>query len=102
MGEQGGWRPARLADVTILLPARTSLPCRLGVPYGPTRDEYLDIFPSAERAPVHIFIHGGYWRRFTAREHSFVAPPLVAAGVTACLLMAGGCGARRSRRRARG
>lgn len=62
--------------------ARGSLSCRLGVAYGPTRDEYLDIFPSGERAPVHVFVHGGYWRRFTAREHSFVAPPLVAAGVS--------------------
>lgn len=66
--------------------ARASLPCRLGVAYGPTRDEYLDIFPSAERAPIHVFIHGGYWRRFTAREHSFVAPPLVAAGVTVVIV----------------
>jgi arylformamidase len=38
-----------------------------------------------ERAPVHVFIHGGYWRRFSARDHSFVAPPLVAAGV--CVLV---------------
>ena len=60
---------------------RSSLACRLGVKYGPTRDEYLDVFPSGEGSPVHVFIHGGYWRRFTARDHSFVAPPLVAAGL---------------------
>ncbi|HMR33983.1 MAG TPA: alpha/beta hydrolase [Geminicoccus sp.] len=65
---------------------RGSLPCRLGVAYGPTRDEYLDIFPSGEPAPVHVFVHGGYWRRFTAREHSFVAPPLVAAGVAVVIV----------------
>ena len=57
--------------------ARQNLRCRLGVPFGPTREEYLDIFPAGDGAPVHVFIHGGYWRRFTAREHSFVAPALV-------------------------
>jgi arylformamidase len=61
--------------------ARTSLDCRLGVKFGPTREEYLDIFPAGHRSPVHVFIHGGYWRRFTAREHSFIAPALVEAGV---------------------
>jgi arylformamidase len=60
---------------------RNSLPCRLGVSYGPTREEYLDVFPAGDGAPVHVFIHGGYWRRFSAREHSFVAPLLVEAGI---------------------
>jgi arylformamidase len=61
---------------------RNTLPCRLGVRYGPTREEYLDIFPAGDGAPVHVFIHGGYWRRFSARDHSFVVPLLVQAGVS--------------------
>jgi arylformamidase len=61
--------------------ARESLRCTLGVRYGPSRDEYLDIFPAGDGAPVHLFVHGGYWRRFSAREHGFVAPALVAAGI---------------------
>ena len=41
--------------------ARTRITGVLDVPYGPTRDEKLDIFP-ADRpgAPVFVFIHGGY------------------------------------------
>jgi arylformamidase len=62
--------------------AREELSCELGVRYGPTREEYLDIFPAGPGAPLHLFIHGGYWRRFSAREFSFVARPLVAAGIT--------------------
>lgn len=62
--------------------ARQNLVSELGVKFGPTREEYLDIFPAGEGAPVHVFVHGGYWRRFSAREHSLVAPALVAAGVT--------------------
>ena len=60
--------------------AREALAARLGVPYGPTRAEYLDVFPASEGAPVHVFVHGGYWRRFSARDFSFVAGPLVTAG----------------------
>lgn len=63
--------------------ARTRLAGAYDIPYGPTRDEKLDIFP-AERpnAPVFVFIHGGYWRAFSAREHSFVALGPVALGIT--------------------
>jgi arylformamidase len=63
--------------------ARREPGCRLGVRFGPTRAEHLDIFPAGPGAPVHLFVHGGYWRRFTAAEFSFVAPPLVAAGTAA-------------------
>ncbi|MEK0085406.1 alpha/beta hydrolase [Benzoatithermus flavus] len=62
--------------------AVAALEGRLGVKYGPTREEYCDVFPAGPDAPVHVFIHGGYWRRFSARDHAFVARPLVAAGIT--------------------
>jgi arylformamidase len=68
--------------------ARDKLDSVLGVAFGPTVEEYLDIFPAkAEggKAAVHLFIHGGYWRRFTAQDFSFVAPELVAAG--ACVVV---------------
>ena len=63
--------------------ARTRLAGIYDVPYGPTRDEKLDIFP-ADRpdAPVFVFIHGGYWRAFSASEHSFVALGPVSLGIT--------------------
>ena len=63
--------------------ARAALDGALGVRYGPTRAEYVDIFPPAGAAgpsPVHVFIHGGYWRHFSARDFSFVARPLAARG----------------------
>ena len=64
--------------------ARKSLDCALGVRFGPTVEEYIDIFPAKgnDNAPVHMFIHGGYWRRFCARDFSFIAPKLVEAGIT--------------------
>ena len=50
---------------------------------APTLDEKLDIFPAAQpNAPVFVFIHGGYWRAFSAKDHSFVALGPVALGIT--------------------
>lgn len=56
---------------------------RLNIPYGPTLMENLDLFlPTAgvEKAPILIFIHGGYWKSLTARVFSMVATGPVAAG----------------------
>ena len=59
---------------------------QLDMRYGPTLAEHLDIFPAGTGAPVHIFVHGGYWRRFAARDFAWVAEPLVARGVTAVIV----------------
>jgi arylformamidase len=62
--------------------AREQLDCHLDVPYGPTLAERLDLFPSMQTgAPILIFIHGGYWYRFSSKEFSFVARGPVSAGV---------------------
>jgi arylformamidase len=66
--------------------ARGDLECQENVPFGPTVDEYLDIFPAKQKdAPVHLFIHGGYWRVFSAKDFSFVARELVAQGIAVVL-----------------
>lgn len=63
--------------------ARNDLTCSLGVRYGPTIEETLDIFPAeSPDAPIVIFIHGGYWRRLSAKHFSFVARGLVPHGIT--------------------
>ncbi|MBA2442732.1 MAG: alpha/beta hydrolase [Rubrobacter sp.] len=63
---------------------REELDCELGVSFGPTLDEHLDIFPApgSSPGPVLVFIHGGYWHRFTSREFGLVARGPVSAGVT--------------------
>ena len=62
---------------------RNELGPRLDVPFGPTTAETLDIYPAARPdAPIHMFIHGGYWHSLSSKEFSFVAEGLVAAGVT--------------------
>lgn len=83
---------ARDADACIAGWARRSagvieaLKPRLGLKFGPTREEYCDVYPAGPDSPVHLFVHGGYWRRFSARDHAFLAPALVEAGITAVIM----------------
>jgi len=63
--------------------ARLRLGGRLDLAYGVAPGETLDLFPAERKhAPVHVFIHGGYWRALDKKDHSYVAPPLVEAGYT--------------------
>ena len=67
--------------------ARETLPCLLDVPYGPTLDETLDIFPAAQpNAPVWVFIHGGYWRALSSKDFSGVALGPHALGFTTVVI----------------
>ena len=72
---------------------RNELQVIADLPYGPAPGQRLDLFvptsaPSAKGAglPVHIFIHGGYWRMFSKDDFSFVARTVVAAGAIAVVL----------------
>ncbi|KZD09659.1 alpha/beta hydrolase [Oceanibaculum pacificum] len=66
---------------------RKALRCSLDVRYGDGPLQTLDVFPAADpRAPIHVFIHGGYWRGLDKSVYSFIAEPLVAAGATVVML----------------
>jgi arylformamidase len=69
---------------TLSAQARSTLPCALNVSYGEHPDETLDIFfaQGNARAPVFIYLHGGYWRLLSKDDSSFMAPALTAAGMT--------------------
>ena len=63
--------------------ARAALSSRLDVPYDLQSPQTLDLFlpaGGAERAPIHVFFHGGYWKSLSKSEFSFVAGPITAAG----------------------
>lgn len=45
--------------------------------YGPSAPEHVDVYPAAApNAPVHVFIHGGYWRAFSSKDFAFVVEGL--------------------------
>ncbi|MDX9861572.1 MAG: alpha/beta hydrolase [Rhodospirillales bacterium] len=59
----------------------------LDVAYGPSAAETLDLFPAGNPgAPLHLFIHGGYWQSLDKADCSFVAEALVEAGITVAVV----------------
>jgi arylformamidase len=57
--------------------------------YGARPREVLDVilpeYPKAG-APLHVFVHGGYWRSGEKENYRFVAAPVLAAGGVAALV----------------
>ena len=83
-------RVAAYADASAATRAR--LDGVLDVRYGPGAKETLDIFPAnAPDAPVHLFIHGGYWRAMDKSDYSFIADVFQPAGATTVLVNYGLC-----------
>ncbi|WP_244445794.1 alpha/beta hydrolase [Devosia sp. LC5] len=57
--------------------------------YGDGPSETLDIFVppgTTGPLPVHMFIHGGYWRMFSKRDYSLVAETVAEAGAIAVIV----------------
>ena len=68
---------------------RASLSMIADVAYDNSARETLDIFsPKAPSGadPVHLFIHGGYWRMFSKDDFSFIADTVTAAGAMAVIV----------------
>ena len=59
---------------------------RLDIPYGEGALEKLDLFPAdAPGAPLHVFIHGGYWQATDRSLYSHLARGLNQHGVSVAL-----------------
>jgi arylformamidase len=62
---------------------------QLDVAYGPLPRNRLDLFfPRGELhgAPIHMFIHGGYWRGQVKEDYVFVAEGALATGAIAAIV----------------
>ncbi|MBL8905943.1 MAG: alpha/beta hydrolase [Rhizobiales bacterium] len=71
--------------------ARTilTLKSRRNVAYGPGHGEHLDLYlpeGAGPDLPIHMFIHGGYWRAFSKEDYAFVADTIVGAGAIAAIV----------------
>jgi len=63
--------------------ARSGLKAHYDVRYGEHPLHALDVFPAAQAgSPVHLFLHGGYWRAQDKQNFSYVAGALVPLGIT--------------------
>jgi arylformamidase len=59
---------------------------RLDIAYGPGERQRYDLFPGgADRRPLVVYIHGGYWQRGDRTEYAFLARELNAAGLAVAL-----------------
>ncbi|MCP1676402.1 arylformamidase [Natronocella acetinitrilica] len=67
--------------------ARQRLTAEYDVSYGDSPLMTCDIFPaSSDDAPVHVFVHGGYWRGRDKADYSFLAGTLVPEGITTVVI----------------
>ena len=74
-------------DATLSAETRSKLRHTADIAYGESAGERLDVFPAGNPgAPIHVYIHGGYWRALDKKDFSYVAEPLVAGGATTVLL----------------
>ena len=59
---------------------RSQMDCRENLAYGDGPTQVLDFFPAkGAGAPLHVFIHGGYWQALSQRESAMMAPSLIEA-----------------------
>jgi arylformamidase len=68
---------------------RAKAPMVADVAYGPNSAETIDLFfpqGKRDRLPVHMFVHGGYWRMFSKRDYSYVAETVTNAGAIAVIV----------------
>lgn len=68
---------------------RGCLPGQLDLRYGGGPLATLDVFPAAQaqsKAPLHVFLHGGYWRGRDKSDYSYVADALVPLGITTVVM----------------
>jgi arylformamidase len=71
----------------MAMDARASLDGQLDMSFGSSPHETLDFFPAASRrAPLMMFIHGGYWRSFDKGDFSWIATPYIKAGISVAVL----------------
>jgi arylformamidase len=68
---------------------RRTLRHQLDIPYGDAPRQKIDLFfppGEADGLPVHMFIHGGYWRAQVREDYAFVADGVTAAGSIAAIV----------------
>ncbi|MBY5393526.1 alpha/beta hydrolase [Rhizobium leguminosarum] len=71
------------------LATRRTVAMEANIAYGDRPGETLDIFlpnRAGSNMPIHMFIHGGYWRMFSKEDYSCVADTITGAGAVAAIV----------------
>ena len=83
--DQPRWDPNGGATVASFATLTQAARERLGAPqthrYGDGASEVLDVYRTDRpNAPIHVFVHGGAWRKMGRDDSGFAAPAFVEAG----------------------
>lgn len=71
----GDLSPYLASYAALSAEARANLDVHESLSYGASPSKVLDFFPAVgARAPLHVFIHGGYWQALSQRESAMMAP----------------------------
>ncbi len=66
---------------------RSTRECKLDLAYGESPRQKLDLFSAdTAHAPLHMFLHGGYWQRGERAANHFVAEGLCTHGVNVAMV----------------
>jgi len=77
----GDLSPYLASYAALSAQARADLPVQENLAYGDSPGQVLDFFPAPKSgAPLHVFIHGGYWQALSQRESAMMAPLLHESG----------------------
>lgn len=73
----GDLTPYLTSYAALSAQARAELEVQENLAYGDSPAQVLDFFPAASAdAPLHVFIHGGYWQALSQRDSALMAPVL--------------------------
>jgi arylformamidase len=65
---------------------QAAMDAELDLAYGPKERNRYDLFRAGDaKAPLVVYIHGGYWQRGDRKDYSFLAKELNAAGIDLAL-----------------
>jgi len=70
------------AYISLSKAALAQLDCRMNLAYSDNHGERLDYFAAQTKAPLVIFIHGGYWQELSKNESCMMAPGLTQQGIS--------------------
>lgn len=60
---------------------------QLNIPYGEHPLQTIDFFPAVNaKAPVFVFVHGGYWKSLDKDQYHFTVTPFLDSGYAAALI----------------
>ena len=68
--------------------AHDAIPASLANSYGPSKEEYVDVFGTdlPDTSPIFVYYSGGYWQELNGSMSAYPAGPLYAAGVRTAVI----------------